>query len=735
MAAAFSVFALAFQASVYGASAGKLKLADESRRPLDLRQIEECKEVNHKASLMLSNDMTLRMGMGMEITDIEKELLTRLAVGSFSEETLTDLEDLMANVTLSSAIQKGLFWTLEDQQEFARCNADKEVVRLEENLETASGHILVQGDMVALETEGASLLEGGASGAPWRDGAILYCFESGMSERAQAAFQQAVKHVTDQIPCINFTQVQTSANADQGCAAHPSVMVTSSEQGCWSFVGQINHLGSKVSQQLNLGTGCEIMGMAAHQLGHTLGLVHQTSRADRDRFLSILEWNVASTEESSYAVNFANNDDAYQNTVFDVMSLMNLSPFAFSSNGRPTILVKHDSRLTELMGQRMGFSQLDIERLAEMYECFRYATPKTQNKKLAQAFLEGKGYDDGMCLDEKYTGMSLQGTVANCTQLADAGLCAEPQHAASIQSMCPVSCMVCMPGLVKMSKPPKTTVKGANAKTSVLLDEDEDEDEPEHLDEFEISPQAPLEVTSGATGGGLVAVNAVDNNDTWHGGKHNRSEDEWLLPWKNDSAKGAGAGKGVAAAPTPSAKGAEKGAGKGKGDGVKDETEILANVSICADGEQTGIKIKDGSGEYATCAKLRHYCNHAKIGERVTQICKKTCGQCEIMSAVSANCKDKGPLEEPMYELSGVYAKCSDMQMFCSDKKIAEKCKATCGKCEVQLDMSEVVSPTPAPTSALYPKIPVNASELAHETGCSRRRSFGYCYTRRRRAE
>eukprot|EP00929_Paragymnodinium_shiwhaense_P001000 TRINITY_DN101211_c0_g1_i1.p1 TRINITY_DN101211_c0_g1~~TRINITY_DN101211_c0_g1_i1.p1 ORF type:complete len:748 (+),score=178.39 TRINITY_DN101211_c0_g1_i1:125-2368(+) len=738
------LLALLFQAVIFAACGKVLGRSDrrklmranveaERRRPLDVRQIEECKEVNHKASLLLANDLQVRMDKGLEVSDEEKELLTRLTVGSFSEATLKDLEDLMANVTLASAIQKGIFWTLEDQQEFARCNADTPVARLEENVETAwRGYRLVQGDMVALEISppppaeqnaegGSSLLEQGLAGSgasPWLGGAVVYCFQTGITDRAQTAFLQATQHVTEQVPCINFTQVPANSNPEQGCAVHPSVMVTSSEPGCWSFVGQVRHLGLNMSQRLNLGLGCEIMGIAAHQLGHTLGLVHQTSRADRDRFLSVLEWNVDSSTESNYAVNFAANDEAYANTVWDIMSLMNLSPFAFSSNGHPTFLVKHDARLTELVGQRMGFSQTDVEHLAEMYECYRSSVPKTANKRLAQAFLEGKGYDDGMCQDERYTGMSLQGTVANCSQLADVGLCSEPQHAASIQAMCPVSCMVCLPGLIEIKRPRPQANASANAtanSTNVSI----------------------VNLSQGADG--LLALeidqDADSSNDTWHGGKHNRGEEEWLLPW-SASGKGAGGGKGS----STSSRGA--GGGKGGGDankqGVKPGvTEAVAETEYaCQDSPKTGIKIRDGTGKYASCSKLRHYCNHSVIGERVTAACKRTCGQCEIQPVWSADCKDKGALEEPLYELSGVYASCANLQIFCSwDERIRHKCKASCGQCPVQLDLSEVpVQPTPAPTQDLYPPIPVNATELAQETGCSRRRSFGYCYTRRRRA-
>lgn len=57
---------------------------------------------------------------------------------------------------------------------------------------------------------------------------------------------------------------------------------------CWSFLGQTGG-----SQTLSLQTpGCMWSGVAAHELMHALGFVHEQSRSDRDQFVTIMWKNI-----------------------------------------------------------------------------------------------------------------------------------------------------------------------------------------------------------------------------------------------------------------------------------------------------------------------------------------------------------------------------------------------------------------------------------------------------------
>lgn len=57
---------------------------------------------------------------------------------------------------------------------------------------------------------------------------------------------------------------------------------------CWSFLGQTGG-----NQILSLQTpGCMWSGVAAHELMHALGFVHEQSRSDRDNYVTIVWKNI-----------------------------------------------------------------------------------------------------------------------------------------------------------------------------------------------------------------------------------------------------------------------------------------------------------------------------------------------------------------------------------------------------------------------------------------------------------
>jgi len=43
----------------------------------------------------------------------------------------------------------------------------------------------------------------------------------------------------------------------------------------------------RIKHKLNLGRGCETVGVAIHELGHVLGMSHEQKRPDRDNFIKV----------------------------------------------------------------------------------------------------------------------------------------------------------------------------------------------------------------------------------------------------------------------------------------------------------------------------------------------------------------------------------------------------------------------------------------------------------------
>lgn len=91
------------------------------------------------------------------------------------------------------------------------------------------------------------------------------------------------------------------------------------------------------------------------------------SHADRDRYVDIKWENISpATRDNFDKVNpkyFGNFG-----TTYDLYSVMHYHANAFSKNGEDTI-VPRNSRYKRIMGQRVGISKGDAERVNNMYKC------------------------------------------------------------------------------------------------------------------------------------------------------------------------------------------------------------------------------------------------------------------------------------------------------------------------------------------------------------------------------
>ncbi|XP_016014402.2 meprin A subunit alpha [Rousettus aegyptiacus] len=133
--------------------------------------------------------------------------------------------------------------------------------------------------------------------------------------------------------------------------------------GCWSEVGN-QHIG----QNLSIGLGCDYKAIIEHEILHALGFYHEQSRTDRDDYVKIW-WD-------EILPGFEHNFDTYDdsvitdlNTPYDYESVMHYEPFSFNKNESvPTITAKIPE-FNSIIGQRLDFSAIDLERLNRMYNC------------------------------------------------------------------------------------------------------------------------------------------------------------------------------------------------------------------------------------------------------------------------------------------------------------------------------------------------------------------------------
>jgi len=188
----------------------------------------------------------------------------------------------------------------------------------------------------------------------WPGATIPYIISSVFSQHERSVIAKAMKEYHDKT-CIRF-RPRTSEKA---------FIHIMKGNGCSSSVGRT---GSQ--QTVSLGNGCVYTGIVMHELMHASGFWHEQSRADRDKYITIMWNNIMSGMEYNFLKYDLRKID-HLGASYDTCSVMHYGATAFAkSYGKPTIVPKQAGECK--LGQRNGFSDTDIRKLNTLYECSGY---------------------------------------------------------------------------------------------------------------------------------------------------------------------------------------------------------------------------------------------------------------------------------------------------------------------------------------------------------------------------
>ncbi|XP_041941131.1 meprin A subunit beta [Alosa sapidissima] len=138
--------------------------------------------------------------------------------------------------------------------------------------------------------------------------------------------------------------------------------------GCFSSVGN-RRVGK---QRLSIGSGCDRIATIEHEFLHALGFWHEQSRPDRDDYVTIMWDRISEGREHNFNT-YNDTTSSALNVPYDYGSMMHYSKNSFQNGTEPTIVTKIPA-FSDVIGQRMEFSDNDLLKLRTLYNCSRSST-------------------------------------------------------------------------------------------------------------------------------------------------------------------------------------------------------------------------------------------------------------------------------------------------------------------------------------------------------------------------
>lgn len=156
--------------------------------------------------------------------------------------------------------------------------------------------------------------------------------------------------------CVKFVPAVSSSG---------NQLVFLNASGCGTYLGQIK----KGKQAVFLRKDCRNVPVVLHELGHTIGMVHEQQRPDRDRYVTVVPEHILPSIQ--IVSQFTKNDRIMITTLgvpYDYKSIMHYPRKAFSITGGDTIVTR-DTEFQNIIGTASDLSFFDVMRVNRYLGC------------------------------------------------------------------------------------------------------------------------------------------------------------------------------------------------------------------------------------------------------------------------------------------------------------------------------------------------------------------------------
>lgn len=212
-----------------------------------------------------------------------------------------------------------------------------------------NGNLFVEGDILladskSLSSQGTILT---SLGRRWPNRTLPYAFQPNVPAEIRNRVAQAAQILSNQ---TNVT-VKPRTNEKN------YVLFSYNTNGdCYSSAGMVGG-----AQELALSGRCQV-GSVVHEINHALGMLHEQSRPDRDKYITILWEKIPSDWKGQYAI----LPGTEGNGPYDYDSIMHYPPY-FNYPDNIVMVPKDPSVDVKRIGQRTRLTPGDIAAINAMY--------------------------------------------------------------------------------------------------------------------------------------------------------------------------------------------------------------------------------------------------------------------------------------------------------------------------------------------------------------------------------